>query len=99
MRLALAVLGDEGGSGQRSFSSGWIFCICDAQQGLGSCLTIAFFGKKMSKSLFLNQIGDFYESCRNVVFQTSAPLPNLVEVPDEPKSCEGTQTPVDRVIT
>lgn len=48
----LTLLGDEGGSGQRSFSSGWTFCNCGAQQRLGSCLTIAFLGKKMNQISF-----------------------------------------------
>lgn len=48
---------------------------------------------------FLSQVAYFYETCRNVLFQTSTPLPNLVEMAGELKNYEGTQTSADRLIT
>lgn len=99
MCLVLGLLGVEGGNAHRSFSCWWAFCICGAQQRLSSSFSIPFLGKTLTGSLFLSQVAYFYETCRNVVFQASAPLPNLVEMADEVKNYEGTQTSADRVIT
>lgn len=51
-----------------------------------------FLGKTLTGSLFLSQVAYLYETCRNVVFQTSTPLPNLVEMAGELQNYEGTQT-------